>query len=476
MNEWLKRKALGTKIAMALGGVFVLLSIFNLFWQADKQEEQALNTARAFANGVAETVLSSLNTMMHTDTIEERGVFLKLVKETTTGLNEIRVFRSASVTEQYGEGEEGEQPVDAIDRKVLETSKPEFLIVDKNGNRELRAVIPFIITEERGGIDCTDCHDGEVGETNGAISMLVSLEKTDKEISANTRSLILFYFVELLLVLLILAYIISRNVNRVLSGISQHLHSSSEEVTSASNSISQSSQDLASSATEQAASLEQTSATLSEISDATRKNADTAASSRQLMEDTNKLVSDGLKAMEEAVESMQSISKGASETGKIVKVIEEIAFQTNLLALNAAVEAARAGEHGKGFAVVAEEVRNLAMRSAEASRNSAELIANSMKNSKQGEELINRVADVLKKIAAAAQKVGQEVKMIATATDEQARGVEQINTAVGQVDEVTQKIAANSEQSAAAAEQLSAQATALYDSIEELDAIVRGRK
>lgn len=472
--DWLRQRALGTKITLALGLVFTLISIFNLFWIANKQEKQSLNEAKAFANATAATVLSSLNSMMHTDTIDQRSLFLDLIRATTPGLNEIRVFRSASVNEQFGEGQPGEQPVDAIDHKVLKTGKSDFFVIDRGEHRELRAVIPFIITEDRGGIDCTDCHDGEVGDVNGAISMLVSLEETDREIAANTRSLALFYLMELLLVLAILAYIISRTLNRVLTGISGHLHTNSEQVNTTSIAISKSSQDLSASATEQAASLEQTSATLSEISEATRKNASEAGNVKKLMEDTNQLVLGGQKSMGELVESMKSISKSSSETNKIVKVIEEIAFQTNLLALNAAVEAARAGEHGKGFAVVAEEVRNLAMRSAEASRNTGDLIEKSMVNSKQGESLVHRVAEMLGKIAESAQTVATAVKKIAIATDEQAKGVEQIDSAVSQVDQVTQRIAASSEQSAAAAQELADEVTALHHSIRELDTLVRG--
>ena len=133
MIDWVNRRALGTKVALALGAVFTLLAIFNVFWLTGKQEQQSLNEAHAIATGIAETVLSSLNSMMVSGSIDDRGIFLKLIKDTTHGLNEIRVFRSSSVTEQHGEGEEGEQPKDELERKVLKTGKSEFVIVERSG-------------------------------------------------------------------------------------------------------------------------------------------------------------------------------------------------------------------------------------------------------------------------------------------------------------------------------------------------------
>jgi methyl-accepting chemotaxis protein len=162
--------------------------------------------------------------------------------------------------------------------------------------------------------------------------------------------------------------------------------------------------------------------------------------------------------MQKLSAAMDAIKKSADATAKIVKTIDEIAFQTNLLALNAAVEAARAGDAGKGFAVVAEEVRNLAMRSAEAAKNTANLIEESVRNADGGVQINEDVSRNLQEIRDQIKKVSDVMAEIAAASEQQSQGVDQITTAVEQMNTVTQQTAANAEESASAAQELSAQA------------------
>ncbi|MDH5299338.1 MAG: methyl-accepting chemotaxis protein [Desulfobulbaceae bacterium] len=271
-----------------------------------------------------------------------------------------------------------------------------------------------------------------------------------------------------------LGVLLSRSItcplNRVISG----LDDGAGQVTAAAGQLSGSSQGLASGASEQAASLEETSASLEEIDSMVKNNADNAREANNLAQQTDQVMGQAYAAMQELTHSMQEIDKASEETGKIIKTIDEIAFQTNLLALNAAVEAARAGEAGAGFAVVADEVRSLALRAAEASKNTANLIEVTITKTKTGAELVARTNEAFDEVKGMADKMRGLVGEIAVASDEQAKGIGQITIAMTEVDKVTQEIAANAEESASASEQLNAQAETMQGMVVELRTLTGG--
>ncbi|MBK7644696.1 MAG: HAMP domain-containing protein [Planctomycetes bacterium] len=234
-----------------------------------------------------------------------------------------------------------------------------------------------------------------------------------------------------------------------------------DQVTAASNEINSSSQSLARGASEQASALEEISASLQEIRSMSMQNTANSHEARTLADSATTSAEKGSGNAALLSDAMGRIKKSSEETAKIVKTIDEIAFQTNLLALNAAVEAARAGDAGKGFAVVAEEVRNLAMRSAEAARTTGELISSSRAQADEGWKLNNEVHSNLTEIAAGIKKVSTVMGEIAAASEQQSSGVGQVSTAVEQLNQVTQTNAASSEETASAAAELSAQADEL---------------
>jgi methyl-accepting chemotaxis protein len=273
---------------------------------------------------------------------------------------------------------------------------------------------------------------------------------------------------------LILWFFLNRSIGGPLNRVSSGLAEGAERTASASSQVSSASQSLAEGASEQAAGLEETSSSLEEMSSMTKQSADNAHQAKIMVGEAQQVVEDVSRHMEQMAQAIGEVTKTSEETGKIIKTIDEIAFQTNLLALNAAVEAARAGEAGAGFAVVAGEVRNLAMRAAEAAKNTSSLIENTIKSVKRGNELTSATQGAFRKNMEITGKVGKLVDEIAAAAQEQAQGVGQVNKAIAEMDKVTQQNAASAEETASAAEELSAQAEQMKGFVEELKVLVGG--
>jgi len=240
----------------------------------------------------------------------------------------------------------------------------------------------------------------------------------------------------------------------------------SDKIAIGSGQISETSQNLSQGASEQAASLEEISSSMEEMASQTKRNAENASLANQMSDEARKTAETGNEQMQKMVEAMNDIYHAGQNISKIIKVIDEIAFQTNLLALNAAVEAARAGRHGKGFAVVAEEVRNLAARSAQAARETAELIESAVDKTGKGKDIASMTAESLAEIVESVTKVTGLVEDIASASNDQAQGITQVNQGLGQIGQITQQTMGSAEQCAAASTELSGQAMFLKSLME----------
>ena len=266
-----------------------------------------------------------------------------------------------------------------------------------------------------------------------------------------------------------------RGANLLLISSILELSDGADQVATAAGQVSSSSQSLAQGASEQAASLEETSASSEEINSMARKNTDNSRETAQLLTRSHEKVIQANSYLEEMVVSMEQINESSDKISKIIKVIDEIAFQTNILALNAAVEAARAGEAGMGFAVVADEVRSLAQRSAQAAKDTAVLIEDSIAKSGEGKAKVDQVALAIKAVTEDSARVKVMVDEVSLGSEEQSRGIDQIGRAISQMEQVTQTNAASAEESAAAAEELSAQSETLKDILSRLQAMVGGQ-
>lgn len=269
-------------------------------------------------------------------------------------------------------------------------------------------------------------------------------------------------------------FIIQRAIIRPMRSIAGGLHECSTRVENASGTIREAGRALADGASSQAASLEETSATLEEISGVARKNAEHSALAKDKVSSTRQTADSGSNDVAAMRSAMSEIQTASANIAKIVKAIDEIAFQTNILALNAAVEAARAGEAGAGFAVVADEVRSLAQRSAQAARETASLIEDSIAKSTRGAQISDKVASGLELIGQQIREVDSLVAEIAEASKEQSTGVSEVNRTILHLNDTTQANAAAAEESAATVEELAAQVVALNGFTATLNISVHG--
>ncbi len=238
-----------------------------------------------------------------------------------------------------------------------------------------------------------------------------------------------------------------------------------ECVNSAAGEIAQGNHDLSGRTESQASALQQTAASMEQLSSTVRQNADNARAANQLASSASTIARQGGEVVGEVVSTMKGIEESSRKIAEIVGLIDGIAFQTNILALNAAVEAARAGEQGRGFAVVAGEVRVLAQRSAEASKEIRGLIEESSKRVQHGTGLVDKAKSTMGEVVLSIQRVTDLMSEISAASSEQSAGVNQVGEAVTQIDHATQQNAALVEEMAAAASSLNQQATGLLASV-----------
>ncbi len=238
-----------------------------------------------------------------------------------------------------------------------------------------------------------------------------------------------------------------------------------EQIAQGSYQIADASKNLADGATAQASAIEQITASVSKIADKSKNNAAEVNDVQKLIIDADSAIRSANEKMQEMMTAMKEIKSGSEDIQKIIKVIDDIAFNTNILALNASVEASRAGEHGKGFVVVAEEVRNLAGRSAEASKQTANMIENSIQRVQKGSKLADDTRNALQIISELVERITVSGNIIARTSDEQAASASQIDSALMQISQITQTNSATSEDCAAASEELSAQTRTLNTQI-----------
>lgn len=290
------------------------------------------------------------------------------------------------------------------------------------------------------------------------------------------KNKILWTVIVITLIVTVLAWsLISGRLSGKITRAVSSLLVSSQHVDQAANQLSMASVSLSEASATQASNLEEVSASIQELSSMTEQTAMNTREADTRVQDTGNTSRQSMETVVQLTETVGQIKNSSEQMARIIKTIEEIAFQTNLLALNAAVESARAGEAGKGFAVVAEEVRSLAMRSAEASSNTTDLIGVSQTHANQGVNVSAKVSEDLSSVTQQVTTIIDLIAEVTKATEEQSKGIKQINIAIEQINEAIQNNSSGAEEMSATSEELASHSVRMREMVEMLSEIVDSR-
>jgi methyl-accepting chemotaxis protein len=513
LAAWWTNRGLQFKLQFLIQGFLSVVLLIAQNWLATRFEERALAAAHERAVAMADGVINSLNTLMVTkvgqaDVISDKKARALFIQKMgfSDDVKQLRVIRGKGTSDEFGPGLREEEAVDDLDQQVLAGGRSQFRLSRDQGS--LRAVIPFLAMKEFRTSMCLECHAVPAGSVLGAVSIttdvsadLARLRELDRLIWIGQALLQVLLFFGIRFIVRrqlgelgaeprdaarlaksvaagdltqeiplrrgdthsMMAHLLS--MQHDLTGIVARVRRDSEGVAAASSEIAQGNQDLAARTQRQACALEETAASTEELTSTVRQNAESARTAEQMAVAASAVAVKCGNVVGQVVEKMRDINDSSHRISAIIALIDGIAFQTNILALNAAVEAARAGEQGRGFAVVAGEVRSLAARSAEASKEIKGLISATVTRAGEGKGLVDQAGATMAEVVDSIARLAGIMAGITKASDEQASGLLQVGQAVHHMDQATQQNAAMVEQLTAAAANLKALSTQLVETV-----------
>lgn len=469
-------QGLQVKVLVSLAAVFLLvlgiIISLNMFGHKRDVSQQTTNAGLQLADAVYTSIVFPMS-QGDSKTVKRQmgdfGKFLTDVEILIFGIDKKIVYASKEGKAGKDLAEEIREPSvkEAVEKslaegEVLKTSYEETL----GGARYLSVVRPIL-----NGKRCYHCHGSSHPVLGGLVVRQLNESAYVSMSSLRNRNLIIGLgggFLTILLVSFLIARLVIRPVKEIrdqaeamakgdltreltwtsrdeLGDLASSFGQMTEHLKRTLSMVEDSAIRLAEGASEQASAVEETSASIEQIASMMKQNTENSNEANKLMDNTKEMLAEANISMKELIRSLEETSAASDNIGKIVKTIQEIAFQTNLLALNAAVEAARAGETGAGFAVVAEEVRNLAMRSAESAQDTEQLVEGIVRKIKDGTELVQKTGEKYREVSASTDKAVNLISEITAAIREQSGGIEQVNKAIVEIDKVAQNVAAAAE-------------------------------
>lgn len=428
----------------------------------------------------ARMVLAGMNAILHRDKGRIDAKYLTVIRSSATVITNLL----PDLLEFLDTGAENEAllAADKAFKTLFATLQEELKsLIEINGAEMARVEARFaelveeITTTSKTIQGILDGVASAADQTAGtAETVLAQLRERTASRTAFLKTVFRISFGAVLLGVLLVFYRFSTSITRPLAHVIGLLEDRADQAGAAASELSAAGQSLAAGASEQAAAIEEATAAMEELAAKTRRNDDNARQTDLQMKHVNETVVQSEKEMIALSDAMKTTTRVSEQTRTVVADIEAIAFQTNLLALNASIEAARAGEAGAGFAVVAGEVKTLAGKAGEAARNSATLIDQTLQSIRTGETIAAKARAAFSEAARSAAEAEERVRDIANASGEQARGIGQVNQAMAEMDRITQRNAAYSEETASAAEEMNDMAAQVRRMVMELRGILKG--